>query len=194
MPLPYDPTRRSGSNRQFSPWYGGPPPDQRQGSKRGRTTSPYSFPHPQAQPQAMQTIPQRQWPTEYTAPRNSEPHPFYDPQATYANPGVPRHRLTPGSSEYNMWGTEESPEGYYYGILAQKGLGGTDSRSLAAQGMYGDISRGYQAARAHSNTNLFFPEFVEMQNIPRLVAQMSDEALGFDRARYQNQYNWTLRG
>lgn len=121
----------------------------------------------------------------YTPPRNSLSHPFFDPQASQANTGDQyggQNWLQPGSPGYNMYGTQ-NPAGYYYNRLGRLGLGGFDARSQAAQGMYRDVAAGYEAAK-FENPELWFPDFVEMQDIPSLLEQMSEQQLGIDRSRF----------
>lgn len=126
--------------------------------------------------------------------------PFYDPASNYVPSGSTGNVLNywesagqPGSSVGNIYGSDQSPEGYYFGLLNQQGLGGFDARSRAAQSMYSDYARGYQAAKM-KNSELFFPQYMQMQDIPGLIQLLSDEQLGIDRNNVQGGLNWSLRG
>lgn len=137
-------------------------------------------------------------PGPFTPPRGDLPHPFFDPQADYILPGATSASQLPGagqpgSTPFNIYATDISPEGYYFGLLSQLGLGGFDARSQTAQSLYGDFARGYQAAKI-KNMELRFPEFMQMQNIPGLIQQLSEEQLGINRSRQRGPINWTLRG
>lgn len=132
-----------------------------------------------------------------TAPVQSTQHPFFDPNSNYATPGGSQPYQMPagpGSTPQNIWGTNESPEGYYYGVMNQRGYGGMDARSQTAQGMYGDVARAYQAAKGFGNFNMWFPEFVQQWDPTQVIEGMSDEQLGIDTNRYQTDYMWGLRG
>ena len=163
--------------------------DRRQG---GKTTYPAST--PTAQPTSY-AQPQSGYNGVYTPPANSGSHPFFDPQASQANTGDQAggsQWLQPGSQGYNLYGTL-NPAAYYTNRLGHLGLGGLDARSQTAQGMYRDWAAGYEAAK-FQNPELLFPDFMEMQNIPGLLDQMSEEQIGIDRGRYQDRSRWGFRG
>lgn len=132
----------------------------------------------------------------YTPPANNAQHPFFDPNATQAQQGDQyggQQWLQPGSPGYNMYGTL-NPAAYYTNYLGNRNLGGLDARSQTAQGMYRDWAAGYEAAK-FQNPELLFPDFMEMQNIPNLLEQMSEEQIGIDRGRYAGYRDrWGFRG
>lgn len=167
-------------------------------------------PAPIAQPGPITPSPPSDWtlppllptPGAGTAlPQGNFDNPFFDPRSNYIPAGSQGANVNffgsagdPNPTTMgNIYGTTESPEGYYYAVLNQQGLGGLDARSRAAQSMYGDYSRGYQAAKMF-NSELMFPQFMQMQNVPGLVQMLSDEQLGIDRNQYRGALNWTLRG
>jgi hypothetical protein len=120
-------------------------------------------------------------------------HPFFDPNADYGtNPGQ-QQALQPGSAVFNTWATEESPEGYYYALMNEQGFGGLDAKSQAAQGLYRDYARGYQAAKT-KNQELWFPQYMQMQDPRQQIALMSNEQLGIDETRYAGRDRWSMRG
>lgn len=133
-------------------------------------------------------------------PSGNLTNPFFDPASNYISPGTQGNVVNffdtagqPGSTMGNIYGTEESPEGYYYAVLNQRGLGGFDARSRAAQSMYGDYARGYQSAKM-MNSELWFPQYMGMQDIPSMIQMLSDEQLGINREQFNGPVNWTLRG
>jgi hypothetical protein len=130
-----------------------------------------------------------------TSPQTSSQHPFFDPNSNYAQTGRQYGRLPggPGSSAVNIYGTDVNPEGYYYATLNERGLGGLDARSQAAQGMYRDAALGYQAAKTR-NMELWFPEYLEQWNPSQVLDQMSNEQLGIDDSRFQGRDRWGMRG
>src|SRR5436190_12859458 len=89
--------------------------------------------------------------SNYTNPLSG--HPFFDPGSNYQVPGQPYAQNAlpgagqPGQNAFNIWATDNSPEGYYYSQLSARGLGGMNARGKAAQGLYGQYARGYQAAK-----------------------------------------------
>lgn len=132
-----------------------------------------------------------------TAPVTSSAHPFFDPNSNYATTGGSKPYTMPGgpgSTPLNIWGTNESPEGYYYGAMNQRGYGGLDAKSQAVQSMYGDVARGYQAAKGFGNFEMWFPEFVNQWDPTSVIESMSEEQLGIDSNRYRTDYMWGLRG
>lgn len=125
--------------------------------------------------------------------RDYSAHPFFDPNANYSTRPGSQQALTPGTTPYNYYASEESPEGYYYSIMNQQGFGGMDARSLAAQGMYRDYARGYQAAKLQ-NHDLWFPEYMGMQDVAGTVRNLSNRQLGIDEGLYGGRDRWSLRG
>ncbi len=169
--------------------------DRRQDRRRGgRTPTAYPAQTPTASPTDY-SQPASGYSGVYTPPRNDAAHPFFDPQASQANVGDQyggQNWLQPGSPGYNMYGTQ-NPAAYYYMNMGQQGLGGLDARSQTAQGMYRDFAAGYEAAK-FQNPELLFPDFMEQQNVPDLMDQMSEEQIGIDRRRYQDRSRWGFRG
>ena len=128
-------------------------------------------------------------------PQTNSQHPFFDPNSNYAQTGRQYGQLPggPGSSAINIYGTDVNPEGYYYATLNERGLGGLDARSQAAQGMYRDAALGYQAAKT-KNMELWFPEYLEQWNPENVLNQMSNTQLGIDDSRIQGRDRWGMRG
>jgi hypothetical protein len=130
-----------------------------------------------------------------TPPSNSGQHPFFDPNAAYTKPGDPFYQFPEDSQPYNLYATNEAPEGWYYAHLNNQGLGGLDARSQAAQGMYRDFALAYQAAKATGNLELWWPQFMKQQNIQGLIEGMSHDQLGIDEGAYRGRgERWALRG
>lgn len=137
-------------------------------------------------------------PAPYSGPAE-QCNPFFDPNCNYKTPGQPYAQTPlpgagqPGQNAFNIWASDKDPEGYYYSQVASKGLGGLDARSKAAQGLYGQYARGYQAAKT-KNMELMFPDYMNMQDIESQIRLMSDEQLGIDRERYSgNDRRFGLR-
>lgn len=120
-------------------------------------------------------------------------HPFFNPNVNYTTDPSRQQSLTPGSLAYFNYATDVSPEGYYYGILNERGMGGTDARSQSALGMFRDYARGYQAAKM-KNKDLWFPQYMEGQDIEGTLSAQSNEALGIDDRRFQGRDRWGMRG
>lgn len=126
-------------------------------------------------------------------------HPFYDPNNNYRLGGVrgttqtPWNDQTKGSLSYMNYATQ-NPEAYYYGLMNQMGYGGVDAKSQAAQGMYRDYARGYEAAKAMGTQDLWFPEFMGGQDVRGTINMMSNEQLGIDESRYNSRTRWGMRG
>jgi hypothetical protein len=127
-----------------------------------------------------------------SANRDLSAHPFFDPNANYRT-STAMQNFEPGSLPYNIYSTEQSPEGYYYNIMNQQGFGGLDAKSQAAQGMYRDYARGYQAAKLQNN-DLWFPEYMGMQDVGANVRNLSNRQLGIDENLYAGRDRWSLRG
>jgi hypothetical protein len=125
--------------------------------------------------------------------RDLSAHPFFDPNANYATHPTQNQSFPEGSLPYNIWATEKSPEGYYYGVMNDRGFGGLDAKSQAAQGMYRDYARGYQAAKM-KNAELWFPEYMGMQDVAANVRNLSNRQLGIDENLYAGRDRWSLRG
>lgn len=130
------------------------------------------------------------------APANNMQHPFFDPNSNYAQTGRQYEVLPgmgqPGNNAFNNYGTD-NPEGYYYSVLNQKGLGGFDARSQVAQGMFRDAARGYEAAKM-KNMALWFPEYLEQWDPNAVLDMLSEEQLGIDRSRFAGRDRWGMRG
>jgi hypothetical protein len=122
---------------------------------------------------------------------------FYDPGKTYrgligTNPTT-FQQIDP--LLYQNYGTETNPQGVYRAGLAKMGLGGFGSRARVAQGLYPQVQAGYQAAKAGSNAELFFPEFLDQTKVGDIFNSLSYEAQGLDPGRFgQRQYRWSMRG
>jgi hypothetical protein len=167
----------------------------RRTNRRGDNLPRARYNQTPAAPSADYSQPNSGYTGVYTPPRNDAAHPFFDPQASQANVGDQyggQQWLQPGSSGYNMYGTQ-NPAAYYYMSMGQQGLGGLDARSQTAQGMYRDFAAGYEAAK-FQNPELLYPDFMEQQNVPGLLDQMSEEQIGIDRRRYQDRSRWGFRG
>ena len=150
---------------------------------------------PQQAPEPDATIPiaYESTPPGQNPDRDYSAHPFFDPNASYITNPNRSQAVPPGSPAFNTYATENSPEGYYYGLLNQQGFGGLDAKSQAAQGMYRDYARGYQAAKLQ-NHDLWFPEFMGTQDIQANVRNMSNRQLGIDENLYGGRDRWSLRG
>lgn len=148
---------------------------------------------PPVNPQVPPQSPGYQGPVQ--GPQTSPQHPFFDPNSNYAQTGRQYGTLQggPGNSALNNYGTDVNPQGYYLAQLNQRGLGGLDAKSQAAQGMYKDAALGYQAAKT-KNMELWFPEYLEQWDPQNVIDQMSDEQLGIDRSRFQGRDRWGMRG
>lgn len=136
---------------------------------------------------------------DYTNYQNPlQGHPFFDPNSNYQVPGQQGWQGglpgagQPGQNAFNTWATNESPQGYFFGEVSKRGYGGLDARSQAAQGLYGKYSQGYQAAKG-KNMELYFPDYMNMQDLDYAVNSMSDEQLGIDRKRFAGNRRWGLR-
>lgn len=92
----------------------------------------------------------------------------------------------------NLW-AGENPQAYYYSALNERGLGGLDARSQAAQGMYKDVALGYQAAHTR-NMELQLPEYLQGWDPNSVLDQMSEEQLGINRSQFQGRDRWGMRG
>jgi hypothetical protein len=137
-------------------------------------------------------------PPTYSGPQE-KCNPFFDPNCNYKTPGQPYAQTPlpgagqPGQNPFNLWASDQDPEGYYYSQVASRGFGGLDARSKAAQGLYGQYARGYQAAKT-KNMELMFPDYMNTQDIESQIRLMSDEQLGIDRERYSgNNRRYGLR-
>lgn len=128
------------------------------------------------------------------APSDYVNHPFYDPATNYQTNPTHQQAFQPGTAAHNIYSSSgEGMEGYYYDLLNQQGLGGTDSRSQAAQHMLQDYQRGYSAAKL-KNADLWFPQYMNGQNPNAFLDQMSNEAIGIDDTRFQGRDRWGMRG
>lgn len=160
--------------------------------RRGRIRRGWGGP---PQPQQEQGGQQPQFPYTYGQPVNPSSdlsgHPFFDPNSNYAANGR-SYGFAPNSTAYQGYATEKTPEGYYFGLLNERGLGGFDARSQAAQSMYGDYARGYQAAKL-KNMELWWPEFMQGQNIQGTLDLMSNDQLGIDNSNIQGRDRWSFR-
>lgn len=168
----------------------------------GAATQPYAAPQPaptqeESGPAANYSLtqdPGYQGPVQ--GPANNMQHPFFDPNSNYAQTGRlyegPPGNATPGNNAWNNFASE-NPEGYYYAVLNQKGLGGLDARSQVAQGMYRDAMRGYSAAHT-KNQALFLPEYLEQWDPNAVLDMLSEEQLGIDRSRFAGRDRWGMRG
>lgn len=131
-------------------------------------------------------------------PNYDNTHPFFDPNGNYTNPNLPYYQGPlpgygePGNNAFNIWATDVSPQGFYFSVLGQLGLGGLDARSQAAQGLYGKYAQGFQAART-KNMELYFPEYLSPESIQHQVNMMSDQQLGIDHGSSFNR-RYGLRG
>lgn len=123
---------------------------------------------------------------------NLSGHPFFDPNNSYASSGRSPMQFGEDSLAYMTYATNQTPEGYYFATLNQQGLGGLDARSQAAQSLYGEYARGYQAAKL-KNAELWWPEFMRGQNIRGTLDLMSNEQLGIDNSRIQGRDRWSFR-
>jgi hypothetical protein len=129
----------------------------------------------------------------YTPPANSQSHPFYDPNATYARQGGQHYQLQEGSDLHTRYG-DQNPQSAYISHLGKLGLGGMDARSQAAQGMYRDFAGGFEASKLNNNFEGHWGDFLAMQDIPGLLERMSSEQIGLDTTQYGGRGRWSLRG
>lgn len=152
-----------------------------------------NYVNPPVNPQLPPQDPGYQGPV--SGPQTNNQHPFFDPNSNYAQTGRQYGALPggPGHSATNIYGTDVNPQGYYYAALNERGLGGLDARSQAAQGMYKDAALGYQAAKTR-NMELWFPEYLEQWDVNSVLDQMSEEQLGIDRSRFTGRDRWGMRG
>lgn len=144
----------------------------------------------------MESLPQPSYPGfqgSYVAPDNSYEHPFYTPNATYARPGELHYQLPQGSKLQEI-AIEQNPAGGYYGWAAHQGYGGMDAKSQAVQGMYKDFATGYEAAKLYNNFEGNWQDYMDMQDIPHLLEQMTNAQLGIDQSQFRGRDRWSLRG
>jgi hypothetical protein len=130
---------------------------------------------------------------QYVAPDNSAQHPFYSPGASYARPGDQHFQLAQGSPLQQV-AFENNPGGAYYGWANNQGYGGFDAESQTVQGMYKDFATGYEAAKLYNNFQGNWRDFMDMQDVPHLLEQMTDAQLGIDRSQFRGRDRWALRG
>lgn len=133
---------------------------------------------------------------QVTEPQYDNSHPFYDPNSNYAHTGYAYGQLpgwgNPGNDAANMW-AEDNPDAYYYSVMNERGLGGMDARSQAAQGMYKDAMMGYKAAHT-KNMELRLPQYLAGWDPNTALNQMSNEQLGIDESRFRGRDRWGMRG
>jgi hypothetical protein len=128
-----------------------------------------------------------------TLPNYNRGSGFYDPGKSYlSRAGTPPLQAEPGFMD--PYGTNDNPEGYFQQYAVNQGFGGLGSRARTAQGLYGQAQRGFAAAQAGSNVNLFFPEYLDQLEFSKLVNNLSYEGQGLDPSRYQGRYRWQTRG
>lgn len=128
----------------------------------------------------------------YISPDNSYEHPFYTPGASYARPGENFYNINGTDLQKNY--IEQNPAAGYYGWAANGGYGGLDAKSQAVQGMYKDFATGYEAAKAYNNFEGNFQSFLNQQNVPQLLEQMTSDQIGIDRSRFNARDRWSQRG
>lgn len=130
---------------------------------------------------------------QYVAPENSYEHPFYSPGATYARPGE-LHYQVPQNSQLQQTYIEQNPAAGYYGWAANNGYGGLDARSQTVQGMYKDFATAYEASKAYNNFEGNWQDFMDMQDVPHLLEQMTNQQMGIDNSQFRGRDRWSLRG
>lgn len=118
---------------------------------------------------------------------------FYDPSHKYTG-------ITPGGGPVGTYNSmayqhlgDEDPQGIFYAKAVSEGYGGTGSRAQAFQSLYPMFQKGYGAARARSNYELFFPEYLDQAKVSDIFNNMSYEQQGLRPGRYQNRYRWQFR-
>jgi hypothetical protein len=138
--------------------------------------------------------PQAQVQNDYSQNPSYTGHPFFDPNSNYQWKDNAPLQFEPDSPIYQNW-AEENPQGAYFEVLNELGLGGLDARSQAAQAMYRDYATGYQASKMR-NANLWWSQFLEMQRpqIMNQIQQLSNEQLGINEANFTGRDRWALRG
>lgn len=134
-----------------------------------------------------------------TLPNYNQGAGFYDPGKTYKGMmGGRTGSLTYQQVDpllYQNYGTDQNPQGVYLAKLAKMGLGGFGSKARAAQGLYGEVAAGYNAAKAGSNAELFFPEYLDQTRVGDIFNSLSYGAQGMDTTRFgQRPYRWSMRG
>jgi len=120
---------------------------------------------------------------------------FYDPGKNYTSIAGQANFQDVNPLLYQSYGTDSNPQGVFRAGLAKLGLGGLGSRARAAQGLYGQVQQGYNAAKAGSNAELFFPEYLDQARVGDIFNSLSYEQQGLDTGRYgQRSYRWSMRG
>lgn len=133
-----------------------------------------------------------------TLPNYNNGSGFYDPGKNYQSALSPQGGVNlqnVSNTGYQAYGTNDNPQGVYLSYLAKRGLGGLGSRAQAAQGMYGQVQKGYQAAKADNNFELMFPEYLDQARVEDIFNSQSYDQQGLDMGRYgQRPYRWSMRG
>lgn len=134
--------------------------------------------------------------TPSSIPQYTDDHPFFDPNSSYWQSGVGQSNPSgifnqPNTELWRQW-SNTNPEGFYYGMLNQQGLGGLDARSQTAQGLYREAMTGYQAAK-QNNAELDVADYLRNFDVQGILRRMTNEQIGIDTPRYRARNRWGQR-
>jgi hypothetical protein len=105
---------------------------------------------------------------------------LYDPKSNYGYKGIPGP-WGKARSYLDTYGggmdVEQNPQDYWTNLLGKRGLGGMDTRSQAARGLYGQAADAYGAARLENN-ELKWKDFASALDIDSLLNNMTGAQKG----------------